>query len=97
MNLISNAVKFSYAYKSVTVKVNTTVVELDTRRIEIIVTDQGIGMNEEDVSNLFQPYFKTTDGKSKEMNASSHGLGLSICKKISKALGGDLKVESTLG
>jgi signal transduction histidine kinase len=33
--------------------------------VEIKVQDYGIGMNEEDINNLFKPYFKTTDEKSK--------------------------------
>ena len=58
--------------------------------------DYGIGINAEDQRNLFKPYFRATDTTSREMNASSHGLGLSICKMISVALNGDLKVESEL-
>ena len=54
-------------------------------------------MSESDVKNLFKPYFKTSDAKSKEMNASSHGLGLSICHKICKALNGKITVQSQLG
>ena len=44
--------------------------------------DYGIGMNEEDMKNLFKPYFKTTDETSKKVNSKSHGLGLSICHEI---------------
>jgi signal transduction histidine kinase len=33
--------------------------------VEIKVQDYGIGMNEEDINNLFKPYFKTTDEKSR--------------------------------
>ena len=59
--------------------------------------DNGIGILEADMKNLFKPYFKTTDNRSQVMNVSSHGLGLSICKKISNALGGDITVESQYG
>lgn len=38
--------------------------------------------------NLFEPYFKTKDAKKK--GYESHGLGLSISKRIAKGLGGDL-------
>ena len=73
---------------------NSSIIDNENRKIEVTVQDQGIGMTEQDMSKLFTPYFKTTDAKSKEMNASSHGLGLNICKKISKALGGDITVKS---
>jgi len=42
------------------------------------VKDYGIGMNDEDILNLFQPYFKTTDPKSRSLNSSGNGLGLYI-------------------
>jgi hypothetical protein len=44
----------------------------------------------EDRPNLFKPYFKTKDAQSRSINKESHGLGLNICKKIAKNLGGDL-------
>jgi signal transduction histidine kinase len=46
---------------------------------------------------LFQPFFKSTDPKSLEINRNGHGLGLSICNKIVKAMGGTLEVKSHLG
>ncbi len=52
--------------------------------------DYGIGINAEDLKNLFQPYFKTTDNRSKSLNSKSHGLGLSICKKIVEAMSGNI-------
>lgn len=72
--------------------VDSKIINAKTRSLEIEVRDYGIGMNSSDLSNLFKANFKTTDKKSKEMNSNSNGLGLSICKKISNALGGDIKV-----
>ncbi len=54
------------------------------------MTDQGIGISLEDRPNLFSAYFKTKDAISRRVNKESHGLGLNICKKIAKNLGGDL-------
>ena len=65
--------------------------------VRISVADNGIGINEQDQKNLFKPYFRTTDSKSKKMNANSHGLGLSICHDIVGGLGGKLWCESALG
>jgi len=63
---------------------------------KIKVTDNGIGISEEDKLYLFKPFFKTKDKKSFEMNKESHGLGLSICKRIAKGLGGDLILNEEL-
>ena len=62
-----------------------------------MVIDKGIGISESDQQKLFKPYFRTNDTNSREMNVSSHGLGLNICYKICKALGGSIKVDSKLG
>jgi hypothetical protein len=62
--------------------------------IKVSVTDQGIGIAEEDHNNLFNPYFKTSSMQSRRINKESHGLGLHICKKIANNLGGDLNYNS---
>lgn len=46
---------------------------------------------------MFKAYFKTTDPKSKELNSSSHGLGLNICYRICAGLKGHLAVKSEPG
>lgn len=65
-------------------------------KVTIEVVDYGIGINEADKANLFKPYFKTTDDLSRQMNPSTHGLGLYVCEKISKALGGEISVTSQM-
>ena len=62
-----------------------------------MVTDNVIGMNEEDRKNLFKPYFKTTDKTSKQLNKNSYGLGLCICQKIANGLLGTILVDSMKG
>lgn len=54
------------------------------------VSDQGMGISEEDRKNLFQPFFKSKDKKSQKKNTQSNGLGLNICKRIAEKMGGDL-------
>ena len=72
---------------------------LSPTQVKIIlkVRDYGIGINAEDLQNLFQPYFKTTDNKSKSLNSKSHGLGLSICKRIVETMSGQILVDSRMG
>ncbi len=59
--------------------------------------DNGIGISEEELPNIFTPFFQTRDEESQRMNKRSHGLGLYICKKICESLGGNLHAESQLG
>ena len=65
--------------------------------ISIEVADEGIGMAAEDTANLFTPFFKSQNQKSREKNPNGNGLGLSICYKIAKSLKGDLTCVSTVG
>ena len=62
--------------------------------ILIEVIDDGIGISELEQARLFEPFFKTSNIKSKEMNPSGNGLGLNISKNIAKCLKGDLTCKS---
>lgn len=79
------------------VVVSTTTIDDETFSVSISVIDQGIGINEADLPNIFKPHFKTTDEESRALNPSSHSIGLSFGSRISEGLGGSLKVVSELG
>jgi len=55
----------------------------------IVVSDTGIGISEENMSKLFQPLFTT--------KAKGTGLGLAVCKRIVEAHGGEISFESEEG
>ncbi len=88
-NLLSNAVKYSPKGKKVI---------LSGRPVpngwEISVTDHGIGMSQEQLSKVFDKFYraKPTDAK-----AQGLGLGMSIVRHIVEAHGGSIRVESTEG
>ena len=46
---------------------------------------------------MFTAFFRTNDKTSLDLNATGHGLGLNICYKTAKLLGGGLSVESVYG
>lgn len=46
--------------------------------------DNGIGMTEQDVRNLFTPFFKTEDETSLNLNLGGHGIGLNLCKRLAE-------------
>ena len=65
----------------------------DENYLKISVTDNGIGIAEENINKIFDPYFSTKEmGSQKGM-----GLGLSICHSIIKRHDGQIKVESKTG
>ena len=89
-NLISNAVKYSQAGTEVTVSARRAGPE-----ILICITDQGIGIPEEDLPRVFEPMFRSRQRQLP--GAGGAGLGLSICKGLLEAHGGRIWIESEEG
>lgn len=89
-NLISNAVKFSKSGGLVKVGFR----RLNEKMIEFYVSDQGIGIAEEDITKLFRIDFNTKMiGESTEKGT---GFGLILCKEFVEKQGGEISVESEL-
>lgn len=84
-NLIDNAIKFTPKGK----RVFTSAVRQDSKII-INITDQGIGIPEEDISKIFDRFYR-----SKTSNAKGHGLGLSIAKWIIELHQGKVDITSS--
>ena len=63
--------------------------------VSLRVRDTGIGIDEDGLSRLFQP-FTQVDGSTSRRHAGT-GLGLSICKRLVDLMGGDIGVKSQIG
>ena len=74
-NLISNAIKFSPENSNITV----TAQETDNDFYDVSIRDQGPGIPEDEVTEIFSPFVQSTKTRSK---AGGTGLGLAICKEI---------------
>jgi signal transduction histidine kinase len=61
--------------------------------MEIRVTDTGIGIKDEFKAKLFQPFEQADSGNSRSYGGT--GIGLYISRNYAKAMGGNLKLEST--
>ncbi|MFY0628131.1 MAG: transporter substrate-binding domain-containing protein [Reichenbachiella sp.] len=89
-NLVSNGIKFSHRGKSVTI--TSKVID---EWVEVQIKDEGPGMTEEDMKNMFKKFqvlsAKATGGE------RSTGLGLSIVNKYVKLLNGELECSSEIG
>lgn len=94
-NLLSNAVKFS---QSGTVTLGALRCESDNAHRDIIefsVSDQGPGIPADAIGKLFEPF--ATGLSSETQQAQGTGLGLSIVERFVNALGGEVRVESSVG
>ncbi|MDO9573677.1 MAG: ATP-binding protein [Candidatus Contubernalis sp.] len=65
------------------------------KRLKIAVTDNGPGIPQEDLSNLFDQFYRRE--KSRSMDFGGIGLGLAICKHIVEEHGGEIWVKNRLG
>jgi signal transduction histidine kinase len=89
LNLTSNAIKFTPVGE-----VNLRLDYIDSV-LELEVTDSGIGMTDEELSQIFQPFKQVDNAYTKRFAGT--GLGLSITKREIELLKGEIKVQSTPG
>lgn len=87
-NLISNAIKFSHENGKLTVKAY-----IENEYAYISVSDEGIGMAEEELYRVFDKFYQGDTSHKTEGN----GLGLALAKKITVLHGGDIYVSSQKG
>jgi len=88
-NLIVNAIKYNKPNGKVAITVHE-----EEKCIEIAITDTGIGIPPENLTTIFEEFHRVINEATRKISGT--GLGLPICKKIVKELGGQIKVESKL-
>ena len=93
MNLFSNAVKFT-ENGVISITSEQTLHE-DKPWITIHVKDTGIGIPDNEIDRLFQPFQQSTTGANTKYGGT--GLGLAISRRICRLMGGDISIKSTEG
>jgi signal transduction histidine kinase/DNA-binding response OmpR family regulator len=91
-NLLGNAIKFSPHGE---VKLNVTLAEDRPENVVFAVTDTGVGMNEDQLNRLFQPFVQASVSTAR--NFGGTGLGLAITSRLVYLMGGVIGVESRPG
>lgn len=87
-NILDNAIKFSYNGGEINLSIKGT-----EQNIIIVVADSGIGIDENDLSRIFERFYRKDPSRS----TPGSGLGLSLARATIRAHQGDITVESTLG
>ncbi|MCG8571391.1 MAG: ATP-binding protein [Spirochaetes bacterium] len=87
-NLLDNAIKYTAEAGYIAVQLRS-----DHQHIQLIVTDTGIGISEEQQKHIFLPYHQTSCEK---RNIQGIGMGLAIVKQIIDSLAGTISVESQI-
>ena len=90
-NIMDNAVKYSGgAGRPVEIAIKQ-----DRQQIYVRIRDYGIGIPDEEIPYLLEPFYRVDKSRSKQ--TGGYGLGLSICSTIMEAHGGKIEIDSTPG
>ena len=90
LNLLDNAIKYSDPGDRVDINI-----EEDGLSLTVEVKDTGVGIPPEDLSQLFERFYRVDKNRSRATGGS--GLGLAISRQIVEMHGGDISVESEVG
>lgn len=95
MNLLSNAVKYTPNYGHVCLEVSEIMASGNTAYYKIVVSDNGYGMSEEFVANIFESFSREEDSRTSKIQGT--GLGMAITKNLVDLMGGTISVQSAKG
>jgi signal transduction histidine kinase/predicted metal-dependent phosphoesterase TrpH len=90
VNLLSNALKYTSRGGKVEVALITYINKRGTGVMEISIKDNGIGIGEEDLEKIFEPYYRGKNASTEE----GKGIGLSFVKEVIDLHGGKILVQS---
>ena len=91
INLIDNSIKYGKEGGHIV----ASMYKLDEQHILIEISDEGTGIMEKHLPRIFERFYRTEEGRSRDITGS--GLGLAICKHIIEAHGQTIHVRSTEG
>ncbi len=91
MNIVGNAIKFT---ETGSVEIELQLIDIDPAATELrfAITDTGVGMSEEQMGHIFDPFSQADNSVSRKFGGS--GLGLAICKNLVNKMGGEIEVAS---
>lgn len=94
-NIVDNAIKYTLPGGAVSLEIKDEI----NGTVHLRVRDNGVGISQEDMDNLFMPFYRgtpvTSDGQ--VIHVPGMGQGLSLAKQIIEAHGGIIKVKSRIG
>jgi CheY-like chemotaxis protein/anti-sigma regulatory factor (Ser/Thr protein kinase) len=93
-NLVGNAIKFTH-HGEVVVTANLQTLAAKQARLRISVSDTGIGIPDDKISNLFESFTQVDASTTRKFGGT--GLGLAIVKNLCEMMGGSVEVQSEYG
>ena len=90
LNIVDNAIKYNRQGGSVKIRCEVSPVD----EVVVTVTDTGAGMDARDIDRLYVPFYR---GWAESSSVQGTGLGLTITRDLTEAMGGRISVESVVG
>ena len=94
-NLVTNAIKYSDKDRNICISAVHHRAESGPGEVWISVEDMGIGISPSELSNIFEPFYRSPVATAAQIHGT--GLGLFVAKHIAEAMGGRLSVKSEVG
>jgi len=91
VNLLSNSIKYSPEETTIT----TDIKKVDSKTIEVSITDQGYGIATKDQPKIFQKFYRASNIN--KVSTEGNGLGLYLAKSIIESSGGNIGFNSKIG
>ena len=92
-NLLNNTLKYRRDEVPLNLKISTR--NLQDEKLEIKISDNGIGIKKEDLKKIFEKFYRVSTGNRHDVKG--FGLGLAYVHKMITELKGEIRVESELG
>lgn len=92
-NLLDNALKYMKEDEEPNLEIYTA--DISDKRLEIRISDNGIGIKKEDAKHIFEKFYRVSTGNRHDVKG--FGLGLAYVQKMITAFGGTITVESEFG
>lgn len=93
--VLANLIQNSINYRKYEGNIIASVYKTEQKKVLIEISDDGIGISEQSLPRIFERFYRTDTGRSR--NAGGSGLGLSICKHIIEAHGETIHARSKPG
>lgn len=90
INIIDNSIKYSNEGQDIKIEIIS-----DHEKVIVTVSDQGKGIAEEELPRIFERFYRVDKARTKKEKGT--GLGLAIVKHLTKAIGGEINLQSKLG
>lgn len=95
-NVISNSIKYTEEGGAISIEITETASQQEHVGCYVFVfKDNGIGMSEEFLQHIFDPFERADDVRTSKIQGT--GLGMTISRNIIQMMGGDIQIESELG